>query len=548
MKEIISSLLAKELNLKKESIENLIEIPPSSELGDYAFPCFSLASKFKKNPIDISTELAKKLQAKLPKEIEKLEAKGPYINFFVNKNILAIKTIKEILKKKENYGKGKEKEKILLEHTSVNPNASPHVGRARNSIIGDSIKRILQFSGNKLETHYYVNDVSKQVAILALNFKLGDDFDDLLKKYVEASKKIQDPAIEKKVFSLLEKFEKKDKEITKLFKIIVDIAVKGQKEIFSSIGINFDYFDYESKYLNSGKEILKQLEKTGKLFKDEEGRFVLNQKNTGLETKMKTPVLVLTRSNGTGLYPLRDLAYTIEKCKKGKNIIILGEDQKLYFEQIKQALILLKKPFPQVIHYSFVLLKDEEGTKKMSTRSGELVLLEEFIKEAVNKARIELANRKTKGDAKKIGISAIKYAMLRNENNKNIIFDWQQALNFEGDSGPYLQYSYARASSIIRKSKKKPQLKLQNLDEKEISLIKKLSDFPEIISSSRKQLSPHIIANYSFELAQTFNEFYHNCQVIGSEKEEFRLALVQAFRIVIKSSLELLGIEVMEEM
>ena len=138
--------------------------------------------------------------------------------------------------------------------------------------------------------------------------------------------------------------------------------------------------------------------------------------------------------------------------------------------------------------------------------------------------------------------------MLRNENNKNIIFDWQQALNFEGDSGPYLQYSYARASSIIRKSKKKPQLKLQNLDEKEISLIKKLSDFPEIISSSRKQLSPHIIANYSFELAQTFNELYHNCQVIGSEKEEFRLALVQAFRIVIKSSLELLGIEVMEEM
>ena len=545
MKQLISNLLAKELKLKQEEISNLIEIPPSSKLGDFAFPCFILASKYKKNPNQIALELTKKI--KLPKEIEKIENKGAYLNFFTNKKILAQKTIKEILTKKDKFGRGKEKEKILLEHTSVNPNASPHVGRARNSIIGDSIKRILQFSGNKLETHYYVNDVSKQVAILALSFKLGDSFDDLLKKYVEASRKIQEnPEIEKKVFLLLHKFEHKDKETTKLFKTIVNIAVKGQKLIFLSIGINFDYFDYESKYLDKQKEILKLLEKTGKLFKDKENRFVLNQKGTGLETKMKTPVLVLTRNDGTGLYPLRDLAYTIEKCKKGKNIIVLGEDQKLYFEQIKQALILLKKPFPQVVHYSFVLLKD---IGKMSTRSGELVLLEEFISEAVNKARIELANRKTKGDAKKIALGAIKYAMLRNENNKNITFDWQQALNFEGDSGPYLQYSYARASSIIKKSKKKPKLnKIENLEEKEINLIKKLSEFPEIVSSSRKQLSPHIITNYSFELAQIFNEFYHSCQVINSKQESFRLALVQAFRIVIKSSLSLLGIEVMEEM
>jgi arginyl-tRNA synthetase len=261
---------------------------------------------------------------------------------------------------------------------------------------------------------------------------------------------------------------------------------------------------------------------------------------------MKCPVLVLTRNDGTGLYPLRDIAYTINKGNYGKNIIVLGEDQKLYFEQLKQALILLKKPYPQVVHYSFVLLKD---AGKMSTRSGEIVLLEEFISEATKKAEKAIKEKKTSGDAIKVGIGAIKYAMLRNENNKNITFDWEQALSFEGDSGPYLQYSYARASSILRKARKKPgKFKIEKLDEKEIQLVKKILDFTKVVDDAYRQLSPHLIANYSFELAQIFNEFYHACQVIGSKEENFRLKLVEAFRIVLKQSLYLLGIEVMEEM
>lgn len=292
------------------------------------------------------------------------------------------------------------------------------------------------------------------------------------------------------------------------------------------------------------------MEKTRKVFEDENGRIVLDQKFTGLDRKMKSPVLVLTRGDKTGLYILRDLAYTIEKGKKGRNIIVLGEDQKLYFEQLKQALILLKKPVPEVVHYSFVLLK--EGGK-MATRSGEVVLLEEFISEAIKKAEKGLKERKTGGDAKKIGIGAIKYSMLRNENNKNITFDWEQALNFEGDSGPYLQYSYARASSILRKANKKTgknniKTKIHNLKEQEIKLIKKLLNFPEVTKKASESLSPHIIANYSFELAQSFNEFYHSCPVIGSKEEGFRLKLVDSFRKVIKNSLHLLGIEVMEEM
>ncbi len=551
MKQIIVDLLAKNIKLKKEEINQLIETPPNSEMGDYAFPCFALSKELKKNPVEIANLLAMQIKKNIPGSISRVECNGPYLNFFIDKKMLA----KEVLSKanSSDFGSAKEGEKILVEHTSVNPNASPHVGRTRNSIIGDSIVRILKFRGNKVETHYYVNDVSKQIAMLALVFKPKDTFNSMLNNYIFISKKLEkNPNLETQIFELLEKFENKDKKTVQLFKKIVSICVQGQKELFEELGIKFDKFDYESEYVGSfSKELLKKFEKTGKLFEDKEGRLVLNQANTPVAGKMKAPYFVLARSNGTGLYGLRDIAYTLDKMKKGKNIIILGEDQKLYFEQIKEALKLLNSPYPEVVHYSFVLLQTDSGARKMSTRRGELVLLEEFLKESVKKAQDEIKKRKTKGDAKKIAVGAIKYAMLRNDNDKNIIFSWDNSLNFEGDSGPYLQYSYARASSIIKKSKLKGKSKnfeIPNLTQHEISLIKKISEFPDIVEKASKQLNPSIIANYSFQLAQTFNEFYHSCKVLGDDCEAFRLKLVNAFRTTIKNSLYLLGIEVMDEM
>lgn len=563
---IIKGALSKAVNLNKNKI--LLEKPKNSDFGDYAFPCFSLAGIYKKNPSQIAQEISEKLNKSKIRGISKINPAGPYVNFIIDKNALTNEIISEILVKKGKKPKLK-KEKIILEHTSINPNASPHVGRSRNSLIGDSIRRILEFLGHNVETHYYINDISKQIAMLALNFKSKDTFDSLLKKYIEISKKIKEnPELEKKVFELLNKFENKDRKTVDLFKKIVDTAIKGQKKIFSSIGITFDYFDYESKYIEPGKNILKELEKTGKLFKDDQGRLVLNQSGTGLDNKMKSPVLVLTRNDGTGLYPLRDLAYSIEKCKKGKNLVVLGEDQKLYFEQFKQALILLKKPYPEVIHYSFILLKD---IGKMSTRSGDVVLLEDFISECIKKAQQEINKRKTKGDAKKIAIAAIKYSILKNNNNRNITFDLEEAMNFEGNTGPYLLYSYARASSIIMKylksisgcqkcpaflsikkakTKINSSIKLKNLEDKEINLIKKLGDFNETVENARKNLDPSIIANYSFELCQLFNEFYHFYPVINAEKDKKlqRLAIVEGFRIILRQSVDLLGIEVLEEM
>jgi len=541
-KDEIVSLLVKKTNLKKSEIVNLLETPPNPDFGDYAFPCFILSKKQKKSPKIIAEQLVK--QIKPAKNIEAIKQVGPYLNFFINKKKLA----EQIIKINQDFGEQKQKQKILLEHTSVNPNASPHVGNSRNSIIGDSIYRILTFLGNKIERHFYINDVSKQVAMLALVFKPTDKFPDLLKKYIEITRKIQkNPKLEQKTFELLHKFEHKDKKTIALFKKITDTAVKGQKKIFSSIGIEFDYFDYESKYLEESKHVLKELQATGKLFKDEQGRLVLDQKLTHLLTMMRTPVLVLTRSDGTGLYPLRDLAYTIEKCKKHRNIIVLGEGQKLYFEQLKQALILLKKPYPEAVHYSFLLLK---GIGKMSTRKGELVLLEEFLEQAKQKAEQSIKQRKTKGDSTKVAIAAVKYAMLRNENNKNITFNLDESLRFEGDTGPYLLYSYARASSIIKKakSKKTNKIKIEQLTTQETELIKKISKFPEIAEKAGQLMAPSLIANYSHELAQLFNEFYHANKVINDKNQAFRLKLVQAFRTCLKNSLYLLGIEVMEEM
>ncbi|MFA6022459.1 MAG: arginine--tRNA ligase [Candidatus Pacearchaeota archaeon] len=549
MKQNIVELLSKQLKLKKEEVEKLIEIPPNQEMGDYAFPCFILSKILKKNPVEIALEVTRELNKKLPKDIEKVEAKGSYINFFVDKKIL----VKELLSKalSPEFGSAKEKQKILVEHTSVNPNASPHVGRARNSIIGDSIVRILKFRGNKVEIHYYVNDVSKQIAMLALIFKTKDKFSDMLDNYIKIAKKVEnDPKIEKQVFEILEKFEAKDKKTVELFKKIVDICVNGQKEIFEKFNIKFDSFDYESQYVgHASKEILEKIKKTGKLFEDKDGRLVLDQSNTHLINKMKAPYFVLARSNGTGLYGLRDIAYTIDKMKHGRNIMVLGEDQKLYFEQVKGALKILGHEAPEVVHYSFVLLQTDEGAKKMSTRRGELVLLEEFYEESIKKAQEEIKKRKTKGDAKKIAVGAIKYAMLRNDNDKNIVFSWENSLNFEGESGPYLQYSYARASSILKKSKNKAiKYDIPELSKEEVSLIKKIAEFPEIVENAEKNLNPSSIANYSFQLAQIFNEFYHSCHVINDKNEAFRIRLVQAFRNTLKNSLYLLGIETMEEM
>ncbi len=461
-KSEIINFLKKETNL--EGIE--LEVPPNPEMGDYAFPCFMLAKGLKKSPNEIAQELSGKFR---PNDlVSSVKVIGPYLNFFINKGRITESAITRALKQKDRYGSsgsGKGK-KILVEHTSINPNASPHVGRARNALIGDSIVRILKFQGYKVETHYFINDVGKQIAMLVL-----------------------------------------------------------------------------------GAEGKKRLEKTGKLFIDGFNRWVMDQK--GYELGMKIPVLVLTRADGTSLYPLRDIAYNFDKLKKGENIVVLGEDQKLYQEQIAAVLKDLELKQPRVVHYSFILL--QEG--KMSTRKGNLVLLEDFMKEAVAKAGSELKERYGKADAdsaKTIAYGAIKFGILKVSPEKNVIFDWEQALSFEGETAPYIQYAYARISSILKKAKKtSAKAYLGMLKEKEeAELVKLVSGFPETVGKATKDLRPHLIASYLYTIAQKFNEYYHIHQILKADEKtkHARLSLITAVRQVIKNGLGLLGIDVLERM
>ena len=543
-------------SLKKEVKTDIeLEVPPKPDMGDYAFPCFSLAKIYKKNPNEIANELSTKI--KTNKFITEIKAIGPYLNFFVNKDSLTEGTLIKILKEKDKYGSsniGKNK-KLILEHTSINPNASPHVGRARNALIGDALARVLRFQKYKVEVHYYVNDIGKQIAMLVLASKNKKNikFNDLLKIYINIAKKVEtNKDLEKNVLNLLYKLENGDKKIINEFKKIVNISVKGQIKILSGLGIKYDKFDYESSYLWSKKthEALKLLEKTGKFFFDKDNRFVLDEK--GFELGMKVPVLVLTRGDGTSLYPLRDIAYALDVAQKQKYIVVLGEDQKLYNEQINAALKILEKRTRKAIYYSFVLL--DEG--KMSTRKGNIVLLEDFMLEALKKAGNELKQRYKKIDskaAKIIGYGALKYAILKVSPEKNVTFNWQQALNFEGETAPYIQYAYARISSIIKKYKKqlpkKADFSLLNSKE-EIGLIKKLSAFPQIVEKTGNESRPNIVANYAYELAKQFNEFYHIHNIL-KEKQDIknaRLLLASCVRQTLKNSLNLLGIEVLDRM
>ncbi len=535
-KEILLKELSKQI---KEQIN--LEVPPNQSLGNFALPCFKLSKK----PIELQKSL------KLPKFIEKTEVKGPYLNFFINKSYLTELTIKEILTKKDKYGSsstGKGK-KALIEHTSINPNASPHIGRARNAIIGDSIVKILKFEGYKVETHYYVNDMGKQIAMLVLACKgKKPTFNQLLQLYIDFNKKLENNKdLEKQVFELLNKLENNNKKTLKEFKKVVDICIKGQVGILKEIGITYDYFDYESNFLKDTNKILNQLEKTGKLSVDDESRKVINL--DGFNLPMESNYLPLTRNDKTSLYLLRDLVYTIYKEKRGKdrNIVILGEDQKLYFQQLKAILSLLDHKAPESIHYSFILLP----SGKMSTRRGEVVLLEDFMKEIKEKSLNELIKRHGKLKeldkiSRIIAYGALKFTILRVSADKNITFDIEKALSFEGESAPYIQYAYTRANSIIKKSKnaKKPDYSLLKTNQ-EVNLLNKLAAFPGIVKTASVNLHPSLIANYSLDLAKAFNEFYHSCPVL-TEKEPLksaRLNLVLAAKQVLDNSLSLIGID-----
>lgn len=534
--------------LQKAGIKEIrLETPPNPAMGDVAFACFRLSD----NPANKAKEIS--LKIKPIGLIERVESVGPYVNFYVNNKKFVQLVLKEA--KKKTFGKGlKKKEKAVIEHTSINPNASPHVGRARNALIGDSIARTLNFYGYKVETHYWVNDIGKQIAMLAYIMQRDNikkfDFEEMLNLYVKVNAEmITNATVEKEVFNLLQKLEAGDKKTIAVFEKVSRMAFKGQQEILSKLGIKFNKVDFESELLKSKKTlnfILKKLKKKTRKAKD--GRLVLDL--SGYDLPMKEPILPLTRANGTSLYALRDIGYHVYKMKLAKkNIVVLGEDHKLENMQIKIILEkMLKIASPEVVHYSFILLQGE----KMSTRKGTVVLLTEFMREAKEKAKQELKKRNSEITFEKleklsetIGYAALKYSILKVSPEKNVLFSWDEALNFEGESAPYIQYTHVRAKKILKKIKEKKPKNIVLEDEPEVALVKKISEFPDVVKEVAESYRVHLLAKYSFELATKFNEFYERCSVMNendTDKKYSRLLLVKVYYNLIEKCLDLLGI------
>ncbi len=556
MKERIAELLAKPSKLKEKEILNLIEIPKDSKLGDYAFPCFVLAKTLKKNPVEIAKELASKLKNNL--EFERVAAIGPYLNFFVNRLVIAEETLNAIQKKKDSYGSsvlGKGK-KVLVEFSSPNIAKPFGIGHLRSTIIGNSIANISDFAGFKVIRMNYLGDWGTQFGKLLVGYKKfgsleklrGDTINHLLELYVKVSKRKE---LEQEARDEFKKLECGDKEATALWEIFRDLSLKEFNKIYSRLNIKFDAVSGESMYNKQMEKIVKELQKKNLLVMSEGALIVdLREYNLG--------VVLIKKSDGTTLYATRDIAAAIERYKKYKfNSMFydVGSEQTLHFNQIFKVLELMGNKWAHNCkHVTHGLYLGKDG-KKFSTRKGKTIFMDDILNEASELARKEILKREkiTKKELEKranaISLAAIFYGDLKNYRVNDVVFDIERFTSFEGDTGPYLLYSYARAKSILEKAKyKKKKYSLKNLNDSEKNLISHLNNFSAVVLDSYKSLSPNLIANYAYQVAQTFNEFYHSNKVIGSENEQFRLVLVDSFSIVIKNALRLLGISTIEKM
>jgi len=564
----VIQLLKKVDLLKGEKIEETLETPPDPKFGDLASNiCFSLSKKLKKPPQAIAEETVKKIKIPKGSPITKVEAKAGYINFFFDYSKLSKSILKEILTKKQKFGSSKigKGKRVMVEHSQPNPVHPMHIGHSRSTFLGDSLANILDSLAYKTIRANYMNDTGLQVAKLVTAYliwgkgKKPDEKPDLWlwKYYVKFHEEAEkNPDIKERARETLRKFEiEHDKKIIQVWNKVVRWCIKGFEETYKNLGINFDTYLFENKFRDSGKKNVQKTLKKGIAFKSDEGAIVANLEKFGL------PGCVILRSDGTGLYATSDLGmtpYKFKKYKLDKSIWVVASAQDLYFKQHYKILELLGYPWAKNCHhFSFDLVHLPEG--KMSSRKGKAVMIDEVIKKLtetvlkeVEKKNPKLSKKQKQDIAEKVAIGAFKYNILRVEPHKTITFDWNRMLSFEGDTGPYLQYAYVRASKILQKAGKfKENYSVEKLKDQEKNLIKKLLQFPDIVEQSAKDMRPHYICGYAHELSDIFSEFYHSCPVIRAETKElrnFRLTLVKTTKITLKNSLSLLGIDTPERM
>ena len=557
IKLIKKALKEKRVKLKDEEIEKLLEIPPTADMGDYAFPCFFLAEKLKEEPRQIALQIREKIGTPPATDFEDIQTAGPYVNFFFNRKTLAKKLVWEVINQKKDFGKSKvgDKKKIVVEFSAPNIAKPFGIGHLRSTIIGNSIANICEFQGFKVIRLNYLGDWGAQFGRLLAGYKkFGDEkklqrspIKYLLDIYVKANKK----SFDKQAAEEFKKLEDGDKEAVMLWRTFKEYSLEEFEKIYKDLGIKFDKQLAESMYNKKMKEVIQEL-KEKELLKKSKGAQIVDLKKDGLGA------CLIEKSDGATLYATRDLASAIDRYKKynfKRMIYEVGQEQKLYFKQLFKVLELMGYDWAKnCIHVEHGHYLDKDG-KRFSTRKGKSVFMKDILAETKSLAKKEIKKRLPKIKEKelekrahKIAIAAIFYGDLKNNRKNNVVFNLKKFVSFEGDTGPYLQYSYARASSIQRKAKSQEKFEVYDLDPQEIELIRKLLQFPDVASKAYKSLNPSVIANYAYQISKLFNEFYHACPVIGSESEMFRLALVEAFRQILKNCAHLLGIELLEEM
>ncbi|MGL5381142.1 arginine--tRNA ligase [Clostridium sp.] len=560
-KKKVAEIIKQHVDMDVEAIEKLIEIPPKPEMGDYAFPCFQLAKAFRKAPNMIAEELSTKLDSE---GFEKIVNLGPYVNFFADKSIFTKNAIEKVLTEGENYGSSNigEGKTVCVEHSSPNIAKPFHVGHLFSTSIGNSLYRLFKKEGYTVEGINHLGDWGTQFGKLISAYKRWGNEEALEKNAIEELLRIyvkfhdeaeENPELEDEGRAYFKALEDGDAEAQELWKRFRDLSLKEFDRVYGLFNVTFDSYAGEAFYNDKMDVVVNELKDKGLLQESNGAQVVM------LDEYNMPPCIVL-KGDGASIYATRDLAAAMYRKKTydfHKCVYVVGSPQALHFKQVFKVLELAGHEWANdCVHVGFGLVKFAD--RKLSTRKGEIILLDDLVKESVDKT-LEVINEKNpelenKEDvAKKIGVGALVFTYLKNSREKDIVFDWKEMLSFEGETGPYVQYSYARAKSILnRAGEVKGVADYSKLTSKEeFELVKTLENFTKQIHVAIEKLEPSVMTRYVIDVAKAFNKFYNAHSVLNLEDEslkEARLKLVEASCQVIKNALYLLGIDVVEKM
>lgn len=560
--EVAKSLKEKIEDLSLEEIVGLIETPPNSEMGDYAFPCFRLAKVFRKAPNMIAADLAESIEAK--DAISKVEPAGGYVNFFVNKSQLAKNVINDVLTQGKKYGHselGKDKT-VVIDFSSPNIAKPFHIGHIRTTVIGNALYKIYDSQGYNTVRVNHLGDYGTQFGKLIVAFKKwgnkeaveSNPIPELLKLYIQFHDEAEKhPEMEDEARAWFTKLENDDKEAKDLWQWFRDESLKEFSRVYDLLDIEFDSYAGESFYSDKMDRVIDIIKDKG-LLEESEGTNIVN-----LEEYNMTPALI-TKKDGSTLYMTRDLAaalyrkenYDFEKC-----IYVVGSQQSLHFQQLFKVLELIGFEWAKdMVHVPFGMVALEEGT--MSTRKGRVVFLESVLRQAIEKTKETMLAKNPNAEnvdeiAKQVGVGAVVFQELSNSRIKDYTFSWERTLSFEGETGPYVQYTHARCCSVLRKANMDVTADvdysvLSDADSSEV--LKLIASFNDSILASMRKNEPHIVTRFVLDLAQAFNKFYHDNPILVDDIEvkKARVALVAATKQTIENALSILGMGAPERM